>query len=69
MVKTGFSRKNTRMKLVQFLLANDSKSDGQERVGVLLDENTVLDLTSALGIKSVIDFIRANEAFFESTQK
>ena len=52
------------MKLVQFLLANDSK-----RVGVLLDENTVLDLTSALGIKSVIDFIRANEAFFESTQK
>ena len=57
------------MKLVQFLLVNDGKSGGQERVGVLLDENTVLDLTSALGIKSVIDFIRANEAFFESTQK
>ena len=56
------------MKLVQFLLKTDDDGGKDQRVGVLSDK-MVLDLTSALGLSSMIDFINMDKAFHQCIQK
>ena len=58
------------MKLVQFLLKTDDDGGKDQRVGVLSDaDKMVLDLTSALGLSSMIDFIKMDKAFHQCIPK
>ena len=54
------------MKIVQFVFKYDKRNP---RVGVLSEKDLIFDVTSALGLKSVIEFIGLDGKFRESVKK